>query len=98
MVAIILLVGWTAAALLYVTAPSPPEGGDEVYELEHSKKYLREVERIGGKAGVLTNDLSDWLASLWEGRMRACTTAVVTALVAGAYVLLARAARPAAEE
>ena len=50
-VAMILLVGWTTAIALYVSAP-PVIENDEVYEMEHSKKYLRDIERIGGKATV----------------------------------------------
>jgi hypothetical protein len=89
-VACILAVGWILAAFAWVTAP-PVVENDDVYDLEHSKKYLRELERIGGKAGLLGNDIDGWLASLWEGRTRAYTIASLTVVVAGAYVLLRRA-------
>lgn len=91
--AIILAVGWSLAGALYLTAPAPAPEDPEIQEMEHSKKYQRELERIGGKAAVLTAQLDDWLAGLWEGRARAATTAVATALTAAGFVLVRRGAR-----
>jgi len=91
-VAMILLVGWTTAIALYVSAP-PVIENDEVYEMEHSKKYLRDIERIGGKATVFTSELNAWVESRWEGKTRAYTVAWLAAIVAGAYVLGSRAGR-----
>ena len=92
-VAMILIIGWVIAGVAYVTAP-PVAENDDVYELEHSKRYTRDLERIGGKADVLANDLNEWLASTWEGKTRAYTIAVLTVLAAGAYVLVTRAGSP----
>lgn len=91
-VAAILVAGWTLAAALYVTTP-PAAEDPEIYEMEHSKKALRDLERIGGKAAVFTSELNDWVASRWEGKARAYTVAWLTVLVAGGYVLLQRAGR-----
>ncbi|GEJ59029.1 hypothetical protein [Anaeromyxobacter diazotrophicus] len=89
-VAAILVAGWTLAAALYVTTP-PVVEDPEIYEMEHSKKALRDLERIGGKAAVFTSELNAWVASRWEGKARAYTVAWLTVLVAGGYALLQRA-------
>ena len=33
-----------------------------------SKRYQRELERYGGKANVIFDELDRWLASLWQGK------------------------------
>ena len=91
-VAAILLAGWTAAGVVWVTSP-PPVEDEDLQELQQSKRYLREVERIGGKAAVFTSEADAWLASLWEGRTRGVTIAVATAVVAGGYALARSAGR-----
>lgn len=93
-VALILFAGWAVAGAVYVSAPPPLPESAELDDMEHTKLYLRDVEVIGGKAGVFTAQLNAWVASLWEGRTRAYTIAVLTPLAAGAYVFLRRAARP----
>jgi hypothetical protein len=80
-VAAILLAGWTAAAVIYVTA-TPAEEDADVAEMFQSKKYRRQLEMIGGKSSLLAADLEDWFSSLWQGRTLATTTAVLTAAVA----------------
>ena len=91
MVASIVIVGWTIAAAAYLSAP-PTVDDPDVYEMQHSRRYLREVERIGGKAGIFANDLDEWVSAAWEGKARGYTIAVLTIAVAGAYVLVTRAA------
>jgi hypothetical protein len=85
----ILCLGLVLAGIAYVTAP-PPEDEAELYDLRQSKRHLRDLERIAGKSGVLANDLDDWLASLWEGKMRAVTILGGSILVAGLYALATR--------
>lgn len=77
----ILVVGWSAALWVYLTSAPVVEDYD-VYDWEHSKKYLRQVEVIGGKAAVCVSQLNDWLAGLWQGQSLAYTMAVLTAVVA----------------
>jgi hypothetical protein len=38
-----------------------------------SKRYVRDVQRFGGKAGVLFDELERWFAGLWRGRSLAVT-------------------------
>jgi hypothetical protein len=69
--------------------PAPEEDAD-VYDLEHSRRYARELERIGGKAAVFTSDLNHLFAELWRGRSLAYVIAGITAVVAVAYFLSRR--------
>jgi hypothetical protein len=82
----ILAVGWAVALAVYLTAAPEPEDWD-VYDLEHSKTYLRQMEMIGGKAAVEANEMNEWLASLWHGKRLAYTIAVGASGVALAYWL-----------
>jgi len=91
-VASILAIGWGVAIAVYLTATPVAENTD-VDDMLHSKKYLRELEGIGGKAAVFTSELNDWVAGLWHGKTLAYTIAVITALVAGAYCFSRNASR-----
>jgi hypothetical protein len=93
----ILALGWGAAVTVYVRAPAVEDNPD-LQQMKESKKYLRELERMGGKMVVLTTDIDDWLASLWEGKARAYTIAALTVAAAGAYVLAERVAARIADE
>lgn len=85
----ILCVGWLIALIVYITSEPTMEDYD-IYEMEHSRKYLRQVEMIGGKAALFANDLREWVAGLFHGRSLAYTIAVVAAIVALAAHLLQR--------
>lgn len=90
--AAILVVGWSIAGAMYLTAP-PDAVDEDVYDLTHSRRYEREVERFAGKAALLGNDLREWIEGQWEGRRRARTVAVLTALAAGGYAFATRPRR-----
>jgi hypothetical protein len=79
----ILALGWGISIAVYATA-RPVVENDEIYEMQNSKRNLRELERLGGKAAVLTSELDDWVASLWHGTSLAYTVGVITVIVAGA--------------
>jgi len=81
----ILAVGFAAAAVIYFVNASNETG----FELEDSKKYLREMEVYGGKANVLAAQLRHWFDGLWHGRSLALTVAVISVLLALAYEFLA---------
>lgn len=87
--AFILLVGWTIAAVVYVTAAPPAAEDDLLYEWENSRRYQRELEQFGGKAVVFATELNRWFASLWEGRNLAFTIASLSAVSAVGYLVLA---------
>ena len=90
MVAAILAAGWLAALVVYATA-EPVEENPDLVDLEQSKRYVRQLEIIGGKAAVLGSELTEWLEGLWHGRRLAYTIAVLTAAAAGGYALWDRA-------
>lgn len=82
----ILAIGFAAAAVIYfVNGASPDTSG---FELEESKKYLREMEVYGGKANLLASQLRHWFDGLWHGRSLAFTVAVISVLLALAYEFL----------
>jgi len=76
-----LALGWAAALWVYVTAV-PVDEDPDLYDLTHSRAYLRQVEVIGGKAAVLGTELTNAFESLWRGRELAGTLAALSALLA----------------
>jgi len=59
------------------------------YDPEDSKRYLRDLERYGGKANIVAGEITDWFNGLWHGRRLAFIVACVTVIVAGALLLAA---------
>ena len=97
--AAILLAGWLGAAAIYATAPD--DDGDALgYEFVdgvaypiltyESKKYRHDLERFGGKAAVMADDLNRWFAGLWVGKHLAYTLATLASGAALACFLTAR--------
>jgi hypothetical protein len=90
----IFLLGIGLAIVLYVTAASPaphPLG----YDPFTSKKYLRELERYGGKINILAVEFRQWLASLWRGKALASTIAVLTLILSSLlWFIASRVASP----
>jgi hypothetical protein len=78
----ILLVGFASAVVIFFVNAAPGTSG---YELEDSKKYLRDVEVVGGQANLVATDFRHWLDGLWHGRTLAFTVAVLTVLLALAW-------------
>jgi hypothetical protein len=98
--AAILVAGWSAAAIVHVRAGAgapdvDPESEAEAYDITHSRNYLRQVERIGGRATVFATEMNEALAAALHGRALAYTIAIATAALAGAYVLVSRASERA---
>jgi hypothetical protein len=85
--AAILLVGFGSALAIYLTAAETPN--DPFAEFEKSKKFAYELERMGGKAALVANDLNKWFAGLWQGEALALTVAVITIVIAGGYYFIA---------
>lgn len=96
-VAAILVLGWTAAALVHATA-APVEEDPDVAEMFQSKRYRRQLEMIGGEASLLAADLEDGFAALWQGRTLAATTAVLTAAIALGVWWWTRPAGPSGDD
>ena len=88
---VVVVVGWLAAAVVFALARADGEQGADAYRVvggqayasdDASSRELRQLERLGGKAAVLTFKFNRWLTSLWSGRPLAYTLAVLSLLVA----------------
>jgi len=85
--AAILLAGLGLSLVVYVRARMAT--GAEDYQLEETKRYLRDLAMYGGTANVLATEIRHWFASLWQGVNLAYTLAVLTVVAAGAYLYIA---------
>jgi len=80
--AIILTVGLGGAVLIFFTAQAP--GAGPLGDPNDSKRYLREMEMVGGKANILTAQFREWVGGLFQGRSLALTVAILALLLAWA--------------
>jgi hypothetical protein len=96
---IILAVGLCSAALIYRLAEDIPDDSlgyrivnGVAYPLStrDSKKYQYELQRFGGKAAVMFDDLNRWFTELWQGKALARTLAWISVLLSLAIYLFAR--------
>lgn len=101
--ALILLVGWVAAALLFVnTAQNLQQvsvgyriDGNHTFaiSLEQSKGDQRMLREEGGEANVDAAELDAWAGSLWRGRRLSYTLVVISAVLALLCAGIARSIR-----
>ena len=94
----VVVIGWLAAAIVYIASPSQADPGVEgerivggqVFSADGSSaRELQQLERLGGKAAVLTFRFDRWFMSLWSGRPLAFTLAVLSLLVAAGCLRIA---------
>ncbi|MGD0585131.1 MAG: hypothetical protein ABSA86_05030 [Oryzomonas sp.] len=78
--AVIMLVGLGAAAVVYLAAGDVPEGVPD-FDIEGSRRSLRDLELYGGKANVLVAEFMEWFSGLWHGRSLAYTIACITVVI-----------------
>jgi hypothetical protein len=78
--AAILAAGLAGAALIYLLTPAP--GGAELADELMRRQYEFQLERMGGKALVLTTQFTQWFASLWHGQKLAYTVAALSTVAA----------------
>jgi hypothetical protein len=97
----VLALGFGAGATIVFTAEEPPPAGYIVvgdtayaYDPATSRTYVRQLERFGGKASVLFDDINRFLASLWHGKRLGLTIGVLGIVGALALFLLARRSAP----
>ena len=93
----ILVLGFAAAIVIYLTASSPP-GNPLGYDPMDTKKYLRDLEVYGGKANVIATQFKDWFATLWHGKRLALTVVALTVIAAFAFNFFATPLPPPDEE
>ena len=98
---LVAVVGFSGALAVYLTAGEDGDGDENVQTivvdgktfrvpLTSTKTYRRELQRIGGGAAVLADDLDRWFKGLWHGRSLGITLAWITAFVSLGLLLLAR--------
>ena len=86
--AAILVLGLGSALVIQRTAatrPPNPLG----YEPEDTKRYLRQLEMVGGKANVAAVQFRQWFDGLWQGPQLATTVASLTVALAAGFWLVA---------
>jgi hypothetical protein len=86
---LVLVIGLGVAAGIYFSAPEQDENM-AMYEMAASKQYNRQLQRFGGKASVLFDEIQTWLAARWQGRQLGVTIGWISV---GAALVLFFAAR-----
>jgi hypothetical protein len=66
------------------------DGSSYSVPLNTNKLYVRDVQRFGGKAALLFDDLGRWFAERWQGRALAGTILWISIIVSLAVCLVAR--------
>jgi hypothetical protein len=79
--AVILVSGLIGAAVIYATAPAE-DSAELIYGITNDPRYIAELQRIGGTAGVAMAELHQWFDSLWHGKPLAYTVAVLCTAIA----------------
>ena len=73
----ILIIGLCGASAIYFLADDSPDEGDGYVIIDgksypggayQSKRYVRDLERYGGKMNVLMDEFNRWFESLWQGK------------------------------
>ena len=90
----ILVLGFAAAVVIYLTA-QPPPANPLGYDPLDTKRYLHDLEVYGGKANVLAAEFRDWFDSLWHGKRLAFTVAALSVIAAFAFKFFATPLPPA---
>lgn len=75
---VVLAAGLAGSALAYASA-----GPEDEAAAEESKRYLYEMEYIGGQSNLLAAEIRQWFAGLWHGRGLAHMLAFVA--IAGSF-------------
>ena len=99
---LVLIAGLGIGAAIYFTAPEEIEAGayviigDTAYPVDpaSSRTYRRDLERFGGKASLVFDDLDRWFAELWRGKTLGVTVASLGVCAAALLFFLARKAPP----
>jgi hypothetical protein len=85
---VVLAVGLASALGIYLAADDAPSSV-ALAEMHGSKPYVHQLERFGGKAAVMFDQLNRWFAGLWDGKQLGITVAWITLAVAGVMLFVA---------
>ena len=97
--AAIFVVGLCSASAVYFLNEDQPDAGDGYVIVDgktypagvyQSKRYVRDLERFGGKANVIFDEIDRWFASLWQGKALGVTIGWISAAVSLTLFLFAR--------
>ncbi len=100
---LVLVAGLALAALVFLAAAGEErdvlgyefaDGASYAVTASDSKMYRHELERFGGKAAVLADDLNRWLSSWTHGRRLALVIALAALAVAALCFRAAARAPP----
>ena len=89
----IFVAGLLAAVSVYIEASGLPETNALGYRIvggkafavtpnDDSSRELQQIERLGGKAAVMTFKFQRWFSALWQGQRLAYTLLVLSGMVA----------------
>ena len=94
----VLIAGLCGAVAVWLTAGDDPgpaasqfvvvDGKTYPIAPGESKRYIRDVQRFGGKAGVLFDEFDRWFAGLWRGRSLAVTMGWIAVFLSVGLFLL----------
>jgi hypothetical protein len=88
---VLLILGVLAAVAVYIAAAGPADVDASGYRIVGGRAYadtgddsreLQQLERLGGKAAVLTFKFQRWFSSLWRGQRLAYTLTLIGATLA----------------
>jgi hypothetical protein len=83
----ILILGLLSAIVVFIFASEAPDnatayqiidGVSYPVDVNNTKSYNYNMERIAGKSGVFASDLDDWFSSLWHGKKLSYILAVLS--------------------
>jgi hypothetical protein len=98
--AVVLAFGVFSSLLIYFTSEDDNTAneigyvvaGGEAYPIapNQSKRYIRDLERYGGKAAVIFDEINRWFDGLWRGKSLGVTIGWISVIVSLALFLFAR--------
>lgn len=95
----ILIGGVCSGTAIYFLYEDLPDDGDGYVIVDgqkfpggfyQSKPYQRDLERYGGKANVIFDEINRWFASLWHGKRLGMTLGWISVIASLVLFLLAR--------
>jgi hypothetical protein len=97
---LILALGISCSFLIYFLADEDNSAnevgyviaGGEAYPIapNQSKRYIRDLERFGGKSAVIFDEINRWFDGLWRGKALGVTLGWISVSIALGLFLFAR--------
>jgi tetrahydromethanopterin S-methyltransferase subunit A len=96
----ILVLGIFCSVLIYLVADEDNSANEVGYVIaggvsypiapNQSKRYIRDLERFGGKSAVIFDEINRWFDGLWRGKALGVTIGWISVLVSLGLFLFAR--------